>query len=73
MNDKSFSFALGIIKLYKFLVEGKKEFLLSKQMVRSGTFVGANIREAQKAESNLDFIHKQAITQKECDETLYWL
>lgn len=73
LKDKSFNFALRVIKLYKFLCEEKKEFVMSKQLLRSGTSVGANIREAQNAESRLDFIHKLAIAQKECDETLYWL
>ena len=73
LKDKSFAFALRITKLYKYLGEDKKEFVLSKQMLRSGTSVGANNREAQNAESKLDFIHKLAISQKECDETLYWL
>jgi four helix bundle protein len=54
-------------------VEAKKEFVISKQILRSGTSVGANYREAQNAESKSDFIHKLGIAQKECDETLYWL
>jgi len=62
-----------MVKLYQFLCEGKREFTLSKQLLRSGTSVGANIREAQNAESDMDFIHKLAIAQKECDETIYWL
>ncbi len=70
---ESFSNAITIIELYKFLVYEKKEFVLSKQLLRSGTSVGANIREAQNAESTNDFIHKLAIAQKECDETIYWL
>lgn len=73
LKDKSFDFALRVIKLYKYLCEEKKEFIMSKQFLRSGTSVGANIREAQNAESMLDFIHKLAIAQKECDEALYWL
>jgi four helix bundle protein len=73
LREKSFMFALQIIKLYKFLFEEKKEFVLSKQLLRSGTSVGANIREAQNAQSPKDFIHKLAISQKECDESLYWL
>lgn len=70
---ESFSNAITIIELYKFLVYEKKEFVLSKQLLRSGTSVGANIREAQNAESTNDFIHKLAIAQKKCDETIYWL
>ena len=71
--DKSFDFALAVIKLYKRLSEEKHEYVLSKQLLRSGTSVGANIREAQNAESKADFIHKLAISQKECDESCYWL
>ncbi len=73
LKDKSFAFALRCINLYKYLAETKKEFVLSKQLLRSGTSVGANIREAQSAESNADFIHKFGMAQKECDETIYWL
>lgn len=73
LKEKSFLFALRMVKLYQFLCEEKREFVLSKQLLRSGTSVGANIREAQNAESNMDFIYKLAIAQKECDETLYWL
>ena len=73
LKDKSFAFALRSINLYKYLKEIKKEYLISKQMLRSGTSIGANIREAQNAESSADFIHKFGIAQKECDETLYWL
>jgi four helix bundle protein len=73
LKEKSFALALRIIKLYKFLVDNKKEYVLSKQVLRSGTSVGAMIREAQNAESKMDFVHKLAIAQKECDESLYWL
>ena len=73
LKDKSFSFALRCINLYKHLTQTRKEFVLSKQLLRSGTSVGANIREAQNAESKPDFIHKLGIEQKECDETLYRL
>jgi four helix bundle protein len=73
LKEKSFALALRIIKLYKFLVENKKEYVMSKQVLRSGTSVGAMIREAQNAESKMDFVHKLAIAQKECDESLYWL
>jgi len=64
---------LRTIKLYQYLSHDKKEFVLSKQILRSGTFIGAMVREAQNAESKADFIHKLAIAQKECDETIYWL
>ncbi len=73
LKEKSFALALRIIRLYKFLEENKKEYVLSKQVLRSGTSVGAMIREAQNAESKMDFVHKLAIAQKECDESLYWL
>lgn len=72
IKNKSFDFALRIIKLFKYLKD-KKEYVLSKQILRSGTSIGANIREALNAESKPDFIHRMAIAQKECDETLYWL
>lgn len=70
---QSFEFAIIIINLYKYLVTDKKEFVMSKQLLRSGTAVGALAREAQNAESKADFIHKLAIAQKECDESIYWL
>ena len=73
LKEKSFALALRIIKLYKFLIENKKEYILSKQILRSGTSVGAMIREAQNAESKMDFVHKLAIAQKECDESIYWM
>lgn len=73
VRDKSFQFAIRIVNLYKYLCVEKKEFVLSKQLLRSGTSVGANIREGDYAESKADFIHKLAIAQKECDETIYWL
>jgi four helix bundle protein len=73
LKDKSFAFSIRIVKLYKHLTEAKMEFILSKQLLRSGTSIGALIREAQNAESKPDFIHKLAIAQKECDETVYWL
>ena len=73
IKDKSFFFAKRIIKLYQYLIETKKEFVIGKQLLRSGTVVGALVREAQNAESKADFIHKLAIAQKECDESLYWL
>ena len=72
IKDKSFAFALRIVKLYKFLVENK-EFVLSKQLLRSGTAIGALVREAEHAESKADFIHKMAIAQKEANETDYWI
>lgn len=73
LKDKSFKFALMTIQQYKFLTEEKREYVMSKQLLRSGTSIGANIREGQNAQSKPDFIHKFSIAQKECDETLYWL
>lgn len=73
VKEKSFLFAIRIVKLYKFLCDEKREFVLSKQVLRSGTSVGAMIREAEHAESLSDFTHKMAIAQKEINETLYWL
>jgi four helix bundle protein len=73
VRDKSFSFALRVIKLYKYLVEEKREYVLSKQVLRSGTAVGAMIREAEQGESKADFIHKLAIALKEAKEAEYWL
>ena len=73
IKEKSFSFALEIVALYKFLCFEKKEFVLSKQLLRSGTSIGANVREAEHAESKADFIHKLSIALKEANETEYWL
>ncbi len=73
LKEQSFEFALAIITVYKELTEEKREYVLSKQLLRSGTSVGANIREAQNAQSRADFLHKLSISQKECDESLYWL
>jgi four helix bundle protein len=73
LRDKSFAFAVRIVKLYKYITADKQEYILSKQLLRSGTSIGANVREAQNAESTADFIHKLGIAQKETDETLYWL
>ncbi len=70
---KSFAFALKIIKLYQFLTESKREFILSKQLLRSGTAIGALARESEHAESKADFIHKLSIGLKEANETEYWL
>lgn len=73
IKEKSFKFAVRIVNLYKLLTAERKEFIMSKQLMRSGTSIGANIREAQNGESKADFIHKLGIAQKEADETLYWL
>jgi four helix bundle protein len=71
VKNKSFAFAVRVVKLYQFLGEQKKEFVLSKQLLRSGTSVGAMIREAEHAESKNDFKHKMSIAQKEMNETIY--
>ena len=73
IKNKSFAFAIRIVKLYQFLCETKKEFVLSKQLLRSGTAVGPLIREAEHAESKTDFKHKMSIAQKEINEAIYWL
>lgn len=70
---KAYSFALEIITLYKYLVNEKKEYVLSKQLLRSGTSIGANINEALSAQSKRDFVHKLSISLKEARETSYWL
>lgn len=73
VKKKSFDFAVRVVKLYQFLCEQKKEFVLSKQLLRSGTSVGAMVREAEHAETKNDFKHKMGIAQKEINETIYWL
>ncbi len=72
IKDKSFEFSLLIIELYKYL-RSQKEYVLSKQLLRSGTSIGANVNEALAGESRADFIHKMAIASKEARESLYWL
>ena len=73
IQSKSFAFAVRIVNLYKFLTAEKKEYVLSKQVLRSGTAIGALVREAEQAESKPDFVHKMAIALKEANETAYWL
>ncbi len=73
MKTKTFSFSIRMVNCYKFLMQEKKEFVLSKQLLRSGTSVGAMVREAEHSESKPDFVHKMAIAQKEINESLYWL
>ena len=70
---KSFAFAVRVVKLYQYLCTEKREFVLSKQLLRSGTSVGAMVREAEHAESKIDFKHKMGIAQKEINESIYWL
>ena len=73
IQEKSFAFAVRIVKLCRFLRDEKKEFVLSKQLLRSGTSIGANVAEAQQAQSKADFINKLNIALKEAGETNYWL
>ena len=73
VKDKSRAFALRIIKLYKYLNDEKKEYVISKQLLRSGTSIGANIVEAHNAMSKKEFISKMNVSLKEAAETEYWL
>ena len=73
IREKSFSFAIRIVKLYQYLCNEKKEFVLSKQLLRSGTSVGANIEESIGGQSDKDFLSKISISYKEARETIYWV
>ena len=73
IENKSFDFAVRIVNLYKYLSCDKKEFVLSKQLLRSGTSIGANVSEAEKAQTKADFNAKMNIALKEANETHYWL
>ena len=73
LHKKSYSFAIRVIKLSQFLNNEKKEFVLSKQVLRSGTSIGALIKESQYAQSHADFINKLTIALKEANETQYWI
>ena len=73
VKQKSKLFAVRIVRLYQYLTETKKEYVLSKQLLRSGTSVGAMMHESEHAETKKDFIHKTSIAQKEINETIYWL
>lgn len=73
IKEKSFSFALRVVKCYKYLQTEQHEHVLSKQFLRSGTAVGALVRESEHAESKADFVHKLSIALKEANETEYWL
>lgn len=73
LRNKSYDFAIQIVNTYKFISSDKKEYSLSKQLLRSGTSIGANIREAEFAQSNKDFINKMSIALKESNEAGYWL
>jgi four helix bundle protein len=70
---KSYAFSLRVIKMYKYLVYEKKEYVLSKQLLRSGTSIGALIREGEHAQSRVDFLNKMNIALKEANETQYWV
>ncbi len=71
--DKSFQFAIRIVNLYKHISTEKKELIISKQLLRSGTSIGADVAEGQRAQSNADFYTKMSIVLKEANETGYWL
>lgn len=73
IKDKSFDFAIDVVNLYKNLAYNKKEFVMSRQLLKSATSIGANIREAEFAQSKADFISKMSISLKEANETDYWL
>ena len=73
IQDKSRDFAIRIVRCYKYLTEQQKEWVLSKQLLRCGTSVGANTRESRNAQSRLDFLNKLNVALKEADETEYWL
>ena|SRR6218665_446539 len=73
LQTKSFQFSIDIVTLYKKLTQDQREFVLSKQLLRSGTSIGANASEASFGQSSKDFIHKLQISRKEANESLYWL
>jgi len=73
IRRRTFSFALEVLKRCKKIQEEEREYIITRQLSRSATSVGANVREARNAESKADFIHKLSIAQKECDESIYWI
>lgn len=73
VKDKSYKFAIRIVKAYKHLTEVKREFVLSRRMLQSGTAIGANVRKANQAESKTEFTHKMCLGLEEAAETEYWL
>lgn len=73
LQDKSYAFALKVVRICRMLQETKKEFVLTKQLLRSGTAIGALVEEGRQAESKSDFIHKLSISNKEANETQYWI
>jgi four helix bundle protein len=73
IRDKSFAFAIRVVKIYKYLTLEKSEFVLSKQLLRAGTSIGANIEESLGGQSEKDFLAKMSISYKETRETIYWI
>ena len=73
ISEKSFAFAVRIVNLCRYLQQDRQEYVLSKQLLRSGTSIGANVAEAQQPQSNADFVAKLSISLKEASETRYWL
>ncbi len=73
IKDKSFAFAIRVIRLYKMLVSEKREYVLSKQVLKSGTAIGALVKEGEHAQSKADFLNKMNVALKEANETEYWL
>lgn len=73
IQRKSFAFAIRIVNLYRFLTEEMHEYVLSKQLLRSGTSIGANVREAKRAQTEADFGMKMSISLKEAEESMYWI
>ena len=73
IGNKSYAFALRVVRMAKYLMTNNKEYVLSKQVLRSGTSIGAMVRESEYAESPADFVHKLRIARKEANETHYWL
>ena len=73
LKEKSYAFALRIIKAYKYLVKEQGEYVLSKQLLRCGTAIGALVREAEYAQSKADFVNKMSVALKEANETEYWI
>ena len=73
LHEKTMNFAIRIVKMYQFLGEKKKEYIMSKHLLRSGTSIGALVRESQHGESTADFVHKLSIALKEANETAYWI
>ena len=73
LSHKAYAFALRCTNLFKFLTNEHREYVMSKQVLRSGTSIGANIEESVHAQSKIDFVHKLSIAQKEASETRYWL